>query len=80
MSLPPTFSSPVLSPLVSADGGMLFSYQNLSPFLRIWNCCPRRQPKVGPTTAPDRGRSARPPTSRSMSSTWAYTERRKNTW
>ena len=48
---------------------MLFSYQNLSPFFRIWNCWPRRQPKVGPTTAPVRGFSERPPMKRSMSST-----------
>ena len=61
------------SPFVKADGGMLFSYQNLSPFLSIWNCWPRRHPKVGPTTAPDSGLSARPPTCRSMSVTWSYT-------
>ena len=57
-------------PLVNADGGMLFSYQNLSPFFRIWNCWPRRHPNVGPTTAPDSGLSARPPTTRSISSWW----------
>ena len=59
----------VILPLDKADGGILFSYQNLSPFLRIWNCCPSRQPKVGPTTAPDNGRSANPPINKSMSST-----------
>jgi len=54
---------------VNADGGMLFSYQNRSPFFKIWNCWPRRQPNVGPTTAPLRGLSAKPPTNKSMSST-----------
>ena len=53
---------------------MLFSYQNLSPFLSIWNCWPRRQPNVGPTTAPESGLSARPPTTRSMSSWRLYTD------
>ena len=59
----------VILPLERAEGGILFSYQNLSPFFRIWNCCPNRQPKVGPTTAPDNGRSANPPINKSMSST-----------
>lgn len=56
-------------PFVNAEGGMLFSYQNRSPFFKIWNCCPKRQPIVGPTTAPVKGRSANPPTNKSMSST-----------
>ena len=56
-------------PFERAEGGMLFSYQNLSPFFKIWNCCPRRHPNVGPTTAPDRGRSASPPMNKSISST-----------
>ena len=56
-------------PLENDEGGMLFSYQNRSDFLEIWNCCPRRQANVGPTTAPVKGLSAKPPTKRSMSST-----------
>ena len=56
-------------PLEYAEGGMLFSNQNRSPFFKIWNCWPSKHPKVGPTTAPDKGLSARPPTKRSMSST-----------
>ena len=34
--------------LVKAPGCSPFSYQNLSPFLRLRNCWPRMQAKVGP--------------------------------
>ena len=45
------------------------SYQNRSHFFSFWNWIPITQAKVGPTRAPFRGTSLRPPVNRSMSST-----------
>ena len=45
------------------------SYQNLSHFLAFWNWIPMMQANVGPTRAPFRGTSLRPPVKRSISST-----------
>ena len=47
----------------------LLSYQNRSHFFSFWNWMPMMQAKVGPTRAPCRGVSLRPPVKRSMSST-----------
>ena len=47
-----------------------FSYQNLSPFFKDWNCLAIMQANVGPTLPPTTWRSDRPPAYRSMSSGW----------
>ena len=41
--------------------GLLFSYQNLSHFLRFRNWMPMMHAKVGPTRPPWRGVSDKPP-------------------
>merc|ERR1719189_887508 len=58
---------------VKDEGQPPFSYQNLSPNLKLWNCLPIRQAKVGPTILPGSGLSVIPADQRSRSSGEAYT-------
>ena len=53
---------------VKEEGQPPFSYQNLSPWRKLWNCLPIRQAKVGPTMLPGSGLSVMPADHRSMSS------------
>merc|ERR1719189_2047974 len=57
---------------VKDDGQPPFSYQNLSPCLKLWNCFPMRQARVGPTMLPGSGLSVIPADHRSISSGDAY--------
>ena len=57
---------------VKDEGQPPFSYQNLSPCLKLWNCLPMRQARVGPTILPGRGLSVMPADHRSISSGEAY--------
>lgn len=57
---------------VKDEGQPPFSYQNLSPCLKLWNCLPMRQARVGPTILPGSGLSVMPADHRSISSGEAY--------
>merc|ERR1711970_955368 len=57
---------------VKEDGQPPFSYQNLSPYLKLWNCLPTMQAKVGPTMEPGRGLSVTPAVHKSISSGDSY--------
>lgn len=53
---------------VKDDGGMSFSYQNLSLFFRLANCKAITHANVGPITAPEAAFSIEPPIMSSNSS------------
>lgn len=57
---------------VNDDSKSPFSYQNRSPFRKLLNCCAIMQANTGPTSPPITGRSAKPPTNKSISSTLLY--------